>query len=214
MVIRFRNRTEAGEMLAKHLQAYTNWENLLVLALPRGGVPLGFVVAKALNAPLDVCIVRKIGVPAQKELAMGAIASGKIGVLNYDVINTLGIDQETIQAVIDVELQELERRDRAYRGDAPSINVNNKIIILIDDGIATGSTIRAAITLLKQQKPTKLIVAIPVAPASTYAQIKSEVDEVVCLQTPELMSAIGWWYEDFSQTTDQEVCKLLADLRL
>ncbi|MEB3148966.1 MAG: phosphoribosyltransferase [Sphaerospermopsis sp.] len=212
MVLRFRNRKEAGKMLAQNLTAYANEENLLVLALPRGGVPVAFEVAKALNAPLDVCIVRKLGVPGHKELAMGAIASGGIGVLNSDVINTLGIDKETIQAVAAEELQELQRRDRTYRGDALPLNVENKTVILIDDGIATGSTMRAAIGILQQQQPQKIVVAIPVAPASTYKELQSEVDEIVCLQIPEILSAIGLWYEDFAQTTDEEVKEIL-DLR-
>lgn len=209
MVLRFRNRKEAGKMLAQNLTAYANEENLLVLALPRGGVPVAFEVAKALNAPLDVCIVRKLGVPGHKELAMGAIASGGIGVLNSDVINTLGIDKETIQAVAAEELQELQRRDRTYRGDALPLNVENKTVILIDDGIATGSTMRAAIGILQQQQPQKIVVAIPVAPASTYKELQSEVDEIVCLQIPEILSAIGLWYEDFAQTTDEEVKEIL-----
>jgi putative phosphoribosyl transferase len=213
MVSRFRNRTEAGQILAQHLTAYTNRENLLVLALPRGGVPVAFEVATALNAPLDVCIVRKLGLPGHKELAMGAIASGGIEVLNNDVINTLGIKKEIIQGVAAEELQELQRRDRTYRGDAPPINVKNQTIILIDDGIATGSTIGAAIALLKQQQPASIVVAVPVAPRSTYKELHSEVDEIVCLQTPELMSAIGVWYEDFSQTTDEEVRELLGHFR-
>ncbi|MFM5983148.1 MAG: phosphoribosyltransferase [Sphaerospermopsis kisseleviana] len=212
MVLRFRNRKEAGKMLAQNLTAYANEENLLVLALPRGGVPVAFEVAKALNAPLDVCIVRKLGVPGHKELAMGAIASGGIGVLNSDVINTLGIDKEAIQAVAAEELQELQRRDRTYRGDALPLNVENKTVILIDDGIATGSTMRAAIGILQQQQPQKIVVAIPVAPASTYKELQSEVDEIVCLQIPEILSAIGLWYEDFAQTTDEEVKEIL-DLR-
>ena len=210
MMIKFRNRTEAGKMLAEKLTAYPHQKDLLVLALPRGGVPVAFEVAKELNAPLDICIARKLGVPNHKELAMGAIASGGIGILNYDVINTLGIDEETIKVVASEELKELQRRDRVYRGDAAPIDIKNKTIILIDDGIATGSTIRAAITVIKQQQPAKLIVAVPVAPASTYTELKSEVDEIVCLETPEPMSAIGLWYEDFSQTTDEEVRQLLS----
>jgi putative phosphoribosyl transferase len=211
MVNRFRNRTEAGKMLAQNLTTYANWKNLLVLGLPRGGVPVAFEVAKTLNVPLDICIVRKLGVPGQKELAMGAIASGGMGVLNYDVINTLGIDKEVIQAVAAEELQELQRRDRTYRGDAPPLNVTDKTVILIDDGIATGSTIRAAIAVLKQQQPTKIIVAVPVAQVSIYKELKSEVDEIVCLQTPEFLTAIGLWYEDFSQTTDDEVHEILTN---
>jgi putative phosphoribosyl transferase len=214
---RFRNRTEAGLMLASHLQAYSQCKNLLVLALPRGGVPVGYEVAQALNAPLDVCLVRKLGVPGHEELAMGAIAEGgrldltsqTVCVLNYDVINGWGIDQETIDKVIAQELEELHRRDRAYRGDRPPVNVHGQTIILIDDGIATGSTIRAAIAILRQQQPSKIIVAVPIAPPSTYQQLQTEVDEVISLVTPEPMSAIGVWYEDFSQTTDAEVRQLL-----
>ncbi|MEA5550383.1 phosphoribosyltransferase [Anabaena cylindrica UHCC 0172] len=216
MLKRFHSRTEAGQILAQHLTAYAHREDLLVLGLPRGGVPVAFEVAKTLNAPLDVCIVRKLGVPGHKELAMGAIAGGGMGVLNYDVINALGIDREVIEIVAAEELQELQRRDRTYRGDAPPLNVKNKTVILIDDGIATGSTMRAAITILKQQQPTKIVVAVPVAPTSTYQELQLEVDEIVCLQTPKQMSAIGFWYEDFSQTTDEEVRALLAkqsDLR-
>jgi len=210
MVTIFRNRTEAGQILAQHLTAYAHREDLLVLGLPRGGVPVAFEVAKALNAPLDVCIVRKLGVPGYKELAMGAIAAGGMGILNYDVIDSLGIDKEAIEIVAAEELQELQRRDRTYRDDAPPLNIKNKTVILIDDGIATGSTMRAAIAILKQQQPTSIVVAVPVAPTSTYEELQLEVDEIVCLQTLEQMSAIGLWYEDFSQTTDEEVRELLA----
>jgi putative phosphoribosyl transferase len=209
MVSRFRNRTEAGKMLAECLTDYGNEENLLVLALPRGGVPVAFEVARALNLPLDVCIVRKLGVPGHKELAMGAIAAGGIIVLNADVIKSLGINKEVIQTVAAEELEELQRRDRTYRGDTPPINVKDKTVILIDDGIATGSTMRAAIAILNEQQPKKIVVAVPVALASTYKQLQSEVDRVVCLQIPEYLSAIGLWYEDFCQTTDEEVKKIL-----
>ncbi|AFZ59643.1 phosphoribosyltransferase [Anabaena cylindrica FACHB-243] len=224
MLKRFHNRTEAGQILAQHLTAYTHREDLLVLGLPRGGVPVAFEVAKKLNAPLDVCIVRKLGVPGHKELAMGAIAMLTLGeashgegianqgmeILNYDVINALGIDRKVIEIVAAEELQELKRRDRTYRGNAPPLNVKNKTVILIDDGIATGSTMRAAIAILKQQQPTTIVVAVPVAPTSTYQELQLEVDNIVCLQTPKQMSAIGFWYEDFSQTTDEEVRALLA----
>jgi putative phosphoribosyl transferase len=210
MIKRFRNRTEAGQILASHLREYANRENVLILGLARGGVPVAFEVAKALNAPLDVCIVRKLGVPGHEELAMGALASGGIKVLNYDVISSLGIDGEIIRAVAAEELQELQRRDRTYRGNIPPINVKNKTVILIDDGIATGSSIRAAIAIIKQQLPARIVVAVPVAPPSTYEELRSEVDEIVCLQIPPALSAIGIWYEDFSQTTDDEVRELLA----
>ncbi len=183
--MKFHNRIQAGKMLGESLIDYANHENLLVLALPRGGVPVGWEIAKALNAPLDVCIVRKIGVPGQKELAMGAIGAGGVRVFNRDVIATLGIDRDVIETVVSQELEELKRREQIYRGSAPPIKVENKTVILVDDGIATGATIRAAIAVLKQQKPSKIVVAIPVASASTYRELESEVDEVVCLQTPE-----------------------------
>ncbi|MBA4450179.1 phosphoribosyl transferase [Cylindrospermopsis raciborskii S07] len=210
MLMKFHNRIQAGKMLGESLMDYANRENLLVLALPRGGVPVGWEIAKAVNAPLDVCIVRKIGVPGQKELAMGAIGAGGVRVFNHDIIATLGIDRDVIENVVSQELEELKRREQTYRGNAPPIKVENKTVILVDDGVATGATIRAAIAVLKQQKPSKIVVAIPVASASTYRELESEVDEVVCLQTPEFFSAIGLWYEDFSQTSDQEVCEILG----
>jgi len=215
---KFSNRIQAGQMLAQHLQAYSNLEDVLVLALPRGGVPVAFEVAKFLNVALDVCIVRKLGVPGHKELAMGAIAQGLTGqfagenitIFNQDVIDSLGIDQEKITAVLNQELRELRRRHQIYRGDKPAINVKNKIVILIDDGIATGATMRAALTVIHQQQPEKIVVAVPVAPLTTCEELRLEVDDVVCLQCPEVMSAIGFWYEDFSQTTDNEVRALLG----
>ena len=208
---KFSNRIQAGQMLAQHLQAYSNLEDVLVLALPRGGVPVAFEVAKILNAAMDVCIVRKLGVPGHKELAMGAIASENIIVLNRDIIDSLGIDQEKITQVVNQELRELKRRNQVYRGDKPAINVKNKTVIVIDDGIATGATMRVALTIIHQQQPTKIIVAVPVAPLNTCEELRLEVDDVVCLQCPEVMSAIGLWYEDFSQTTDNEVRALLGN---
>ena len=216
---KFSNRIQAGQMLAQHLQAYSNLEDVLVLDLPRGGVPIAFEVAKFLNAALIVCIVRKLGVPRHKELAMGAIAQGLTGqfagenitIFNQDVIDSLGIDQEKITAVLNQELRELRRRHQIYRGDKPVINVKNKIVILIDDGIATGATMRAALTVIHQQQPEKIVVAVPVAPLTTCEELRLEVDDLVCLQCPEVMSAIGFWYEDFSQTTDNEVRALLGN---
>ena len=216
---KFSNRIQAGQMLAQHLQAYSNLEDVLVLALPRGGVPVAFEVAKFLNVALDVCIVRKLGVPGHKELAMGAIAQGLTGqfagenitIFNQDVIDSLGIDQEKITAVVNQELRELRRRHQIYRGDKPAINVKNKIVILIDDGIATGASMRAALTVIHQQQPEKIVVAVPVAPLTTCEELRLEVDDVVCLRCPEVMSAIGFWYEDFSQTTDNEVRALLGN---
>ena len=216
---KFSNRIQSGQMLAQHLQAYANIENVLVLALPRGGVPIAFEVAKHLNAALDVCIVRKLGVPGHKELAMGAIAqaltcqfsSEKTIVFNQDIIDYLGIDQAKITAVVNQELRELRRRDQVYRSNKPEINVKNKIVILIDDGIATGATMRAALTIIQQQQPAKIVVAVPVAPLNICEELRLEVDDVVCLQCPENMSAIGLWYEDFSQTTDNEVRAFLGN---
>lgn len=210
MSTKFRNRLEAGQMLGKQLTAYTGCPNLLVLGLPRGGVPVAYEVAKALGAPLDICLVRKLGVPGHKELAMGAITSGSIRVLNYDVVNSLAISTETIEQVTADEFQELQRRDRAYRGDRPPVNVKNCTVIVVDDGIATGSTMRAAITILQRQQPKRLVVAVPVAPPETCEQLQKIVDEVVCLKIPEQMCAVGLWYENFLQTTDEEVRYLLA----
>lgn len=207
---RFQNRMEAGQQLATRLKTYANRSDVLVLGLPRGGVPVAYEVAHALNLPLDICLVRKLGVPAHKELAMGAIASDGVRVLNYDVISWLGITSKTIDAVAARELRELQRRDRAYRGDRPQPEIRDRTVILVDDGIATGSTMRAAIGVLKPQHPARLIVAVPVAPPETCAEFRAEVDEVVCLMMPENFYAIGLWYEDFSQTTDDEVRQLLA----
>ncbi len=209
MTFRFSNRTEAGQMLAQKLTAYTDCKDGLVMALPRGGVPVAYEVAKALNLPLDICIVRKLGVPGHKELAMGAIASGGVRVLNYDVLGRLNISNQTIDEVTAKELRELQRRDRVYRGDRLPPNVRNHTIILIDDGIATGSTIRAAITIIRQQQPRRIIVATPVAPQVVCEELQGLVDEVVCLSMPEPFYAIGLWYENFTQTTDAEVWKLL-----
>ncbi|MGL4622813.1 phosphoribosyltransferase [Chroococcidiopsis sp.] len=210
MRTKFRNRTEAGQLLAAGLKHYSNRSDVLVLGLPRGGVPVAYEVAKALNAPLDICLVRKLGVPGHKELAMGAIASDGVRVLNYDVVSWLGISSKTIDEVAARELRELQRRDRAYRGDRPLPSVKNSTVILVDDGLATGATMRAAIAVLKQEQPQSIIVAVPVAPRSLCDELKAEVDKVVCVATPEPFYAIGLWYEDFSQTTDEEVHNLLA----
>lgn len=207
---RFQNRTEAGQQLAQQLKAYANHPDVLVLGLPRGGVPIAYEVAKVLNAPLDICLVRKLGVPGHQELAMGAIASGGVRELNYDVISGLGISGKTIDEVADRELKELQRRDRAYRGDRPPPDICDRIVILIDDGIATGSTIKAAISVIQSQRPARLIVAVPVAPPQIRDKLSVAVDEVVCLMTPEEFYAISLWYEDFAQTTDEEVRERLA----
>ena len=206
---RFRNRSEAGKLLASKLIQYANRPDVLVLGIPRGGVPVAFEVATALNAPLDICLVRKLGVPGNKELAMGAIAAGGFEVLNEDLLDWLRISGHTIAEVGEQELQELQRRDRIYRGERPLANIRDRIVILVDDGLATGSTMRAAIGVLKHQQPQRLIIAVPVAPIDTCNELRAEVDEMVCLMTPKHFSGIGRWYEDFTQTTDEQVCELL-----
>jgi putative phosphoribosyl transferase len=208
-MMRFRDRPEAGRVLAEHLRKYANRRDVLVLALPRGGVPVAFEVARALHAPLDVFLVRKLGVPGHEELAMGAIASGGVRVLNDEVVNVLRIPEEVIDEVAAGEQQELERRERAYRGDRPPPNVRGRIIILVDDGLATGSTMRAAVAALRQQGPARIVVAVPVGAAETCAELQAEADEAVCAQAPEPFYAVGLWYEDFAQTTDEEVHDLL-----
>jgi predicted phosphoribosyltransferase len=181
-----------------------------VLALPRGGVPVAYEVARALHAPLDVFLVRKLGLPGHEELAMGAVASGGVRVLNRDVVERLQIPDELIDAVTRRELQELERRERAYRGDRPFPDVHGKTVILVDDGLATGSTMRAAAEALRQQRPARLVVAVPAGSPETCDEFRAEVDEVVCAITPQPFYAVGLWYDDFSQTTDDEVRELLA----
>jgi putative phosphoribosyl transferase len=181
-----------------------------ILALPRGGVPVGFEVAQAINAPLDIMLVRKLGTPGNEELAMGAIASGGVCVLNSDLVAAFNISQELIEAVAREEQQELERRERAYRGDHPAPAIEDRCLILVDDGLATGASMRAAVAALKQRKPASIVVAIPVAPPDTVEILKEQADEVVCLATPEPFLAVGRWYEDFSQTSDEDVKALLA----
>ena len=211
MTKQFRDRTQAGRLLAKQLQPnYVNCSDLLVLGLPRGGVPVAYEVAKVLHAPLDICIVRKLGVPGHKELAMGAIGTGGIMVLNEDLVRSLRISQKAIEQVVVREWQELERRDRVYRGSRPVPDFGHRTIILVDDGIATGSTLKAALSNIKQQQPKRIIVAVPVAPPDVCKELKEEVDEVVCLLTPEWLYSISLWYDDFSPTTDEEVRNLLA----
>jgi putative phosphoribosyl transferase len=205
----FRNRTEAGQLLARKLRRYADRPNIIVLALPRGGVPVANEVAKSLHAPLDVFLVRKLGVPGQEELAMGAIASGDVQVLNEDVVRALKIPQHVIDSVAAQEARELERRERLYRGDRPSRDVNSRTVILVDDGLATGSSMRAAVAALRQKNPRRIVVAVPVAAAATCREFEAEVDEIVCYQTPEPFYSVGLWYEDFSQTTDEEIRQLL-----
>jgi putative phosphoribosyl transferase len=206
----YRDRSEAGQVLAKRLLAYANRNDTIVLALPRGGVPVAYEVARALHAPLDVFLVRKLGVPGHEELAMGAVASGGLRVLNEQVVRGLGIPQSVIESVAAWELEEVRRRERLYRGDRPPPLVRGKTVILVDDGLATGSTMLAAVKALRQQEPARIVVAVPIAAPDTCELLRSEVDDVVCSVTPEPFYAVGLWYEDFSQTTDEEVRELLA----
>jgi putative phosphoribosyl transferase len=205
----FRNRTEAGQLLAGKLAAYANRPDVLVLALPRGGVPVAYEVAKPLHVPLDVFLVRKLGVPGHEELAMGAIASGGTRVVNQDVVKALGIPEEVVGSVAAQEQRELERRERAYRGDRPPPDVRNKTVILVDDGLATGSTMRAAVAALGRQGPARIIVAVPVGAPETCAEFQALADETICGVEPEPFYSVGLWYEDFSQTSDKEVRALL-----
>jgi predicted phosphoribosyltransferase len=210
MPSRFRDRREAGRVLATKLSAYANRPDVLVLALPRGGVPVGYEVARALDAPLDVFLVRKLGIPGQDELAMGAIATGGVRVLNDQLLSAVQIPDEIIDAVAAREQRELARRERLYRGDRPPPDVRGKTVILVDDGLATGSTMLAAIRALRQQQPARIVVAVPIAAPETCDQLRSQVDDIVCAITPEPFLAVGTWYQDFSQTTDDEVRDLLA----
>jgi putative phosphoribosyl transferase len=205
----FHDRTDAGRRLGSALAHYARRRDVAVLALPRGGVPVAYEVALLLQAPLDIFIVRKLGVPSEPELAMGAVASGGVRVLNQDVVRALEISEQTIERVADRELEEIERRERIYREGRPAPSLAGRIAILVDDGLATGSTMRAAARALKLQKPTKIVVAVPVAAPATCAEIGREVDEIVCLATPEPFYAVGQWYQDFAQTTDEEVQELL-----
>jgi predicted phosphoribosyltransferase len=206
----FRDRYEAGRILAGKLQHYAGRPDVLVLALPRGGVPVAFEVAQALGAPLDVFLVRKLGVPGHEELAMGALASGGVRVLNEDVVRELDIPAETIEAVTAAEQQELLRREQLYRDGRPAPDVRGRTVILIDDGLATGSTMRAAVAALREQGPARIVVAVPVAAPSTCREFRDVADDIVCAITPEHFYAVGMWYQDFSQTTDDEVRELLA----
>jgi len=206
----FRDRHEAGRLLAEKLKAYAHRLEVLVLALPRGGVPVAYEVARALGAPLDVFLVRKLGVPGHEELAMGAVATGGVRVLNEQIVRALRIPDDVIDAVTMREQEELARRERLYRGDRPLPDVRGRTVILVDDGLATGATMHAAIAALRQQQPARIVVAVPTAAPETCQALRAEVDDVVCAITPEPFYSVGLWYEDFSQTTDDEVRDLLA----
>jgi len=210
MKTQFFNRTEAGQYLAENLSNYANREDVLVLALPRGGVPVAAEVAKRLNAPLDVFVVRKLGLPGHPELAMGAIASGGARVFNGEIMNAFRIPDEVVDAVSAEEFIELQRRERVYRDDLPPLELEGKTVILIDDGIATGSTMRAAISAMRELNAGRIVVGAPLIAAPTYDEIRRAADDVAAVMVPEKFYAVGQWYEDFSQTTDDEVRALLA----
>ena len=212
MKTQFFNRTEAGQFLAERLSAYADREDVMVLALPRGGVPVAAEVAKRLNAPLDVFVVRKLGLPGHPELAMGAIASGGARVFNGEVVNALRIPDEVIDAVSAEELIELQRREKAYRAGLPPLELEGKTVILVDDGVATGSSMLAAVSALRQLNAARIIIAAPVVAASTYREMQRAADEVVAVMLPANFYAVGLWYQDFSQTTDDEVRELLAQV--
>jgi putative phosphoribosyl transferase len=207
----FKDRRDAGRKLAQELLAYAGRSDVIVLALPRGGVPVAYEVARALSVPLDIFIVRKLGLPGHEELAIGAIASGGVRVLNDDIVQALKIPQTMIETVTRRELQELERRERAYRGERPGPEVQGRTVILIDDGLATGASMRAAVAALRLQNPARIVVAVPTAALETCKAFRPEVDEMVCAMTPEPFYGVGRWYEDFSQTTDEEVRALLEE---
>jgi predicted phosphoribosyltransferase len=206
----FGDRAQAGYELAAALSEYAGREDVAVFALPRGGVPVGFEVARKLGAPLDVFVVRKLGLPEQPELAMGAIASGGVRVLNDEVVEAAEVPPETIEEVAAREHEELARRESVYRGERAALTVEGKTVILVDDGVATGSSMRAAVRALREQRPAQIVVAVPVAPPATCEELAAEADDVVCAHTPEPFLAIGTWYEDFPQVPDDEIRELLA----
>ena len=210
MVSPFRNRRDAGRRLAAELRMYANRSDVIVLALPRGGVPVGYEVATALDVPLDVFVVRKLGLPWHEEVAMGALASGGVRILNDDLIRVARVSTDDIERITAAEQVELERRERTYRGDRALPDLTGKTVLLVDDGLATGSTMRAAVAALRHKGPHRIIVGVPVAAPETCDAFRDIADDIVCVVTPEPFRAVGLWYEDFSQTTDEEVHELLV----
>lgn len=211
---RYADRHAAGRVLAERLREFARRDDVVVLGLARGGVPVAFEVAQALDAPLDVFVVRKLGVPGQAEYAMGAIATGGVRVLNEDAIRWLRVPRSVVDAVTHAERIELERREREYRGSRPPIGVEGRVVILVDDGLATGSTMRAAVLAIRRQLPSQIVVAVPVGAREACQALDEVADEVICARTPEPFSAVGLWYEDFDQTTDDEVRRLLSAEKL
>ena len=205
----FRDRIEAGQKLAQKLKVYTNRKDVLILGLPRGGVPVAFEVAKILNVPLDVFLVRKLGVPGHEELAMGAIASGGVRILNQEIIESRRVSQKAIARTAAQQQRELERREYAYRGNRPPLDLNDRTIIIVDDGLATGATMHAAAIAIRQKNPKQIIAAVPVSAPEVCNELQIEVDEIICAETPKSFVAVGLWYHDFSQTTDTQVQDLL-----
>jgi predicted phosphoribosyltransferase len=206
----FQDRTDAGQQLAQKLNAYAGRNDVVVLALPRGGVPVAYAVAQALQAPLDVFLVRKLGLPGHEELAMGAIASGGVRILNREVIDAMRIPGEVIDAMIHREQQELARREQLYRDDNPSPSLQDQVAILVDDGLATGASMAAAVTALRAHEPDEIVVAVPIAAAESCEQFAQRVDRMVCLETPTPFFGVGLWYENFTQVRDDEVRNLLT----
>jgi len=209
---RFLNRREAGKELAGKLLEYVDQSDVIVLALPRGGVPVAYEVALALKAPLDIFLVRKLGLPGREELAIGAIASGGVQILNQDLVHALGIDPSTIGSVLEQELQELKRREERYRGSRPAPNIKDRTVIVVDDGLATGASMRAAVTGLRAQSPSRIVVAVPAAAPQAIDLLNTNVDEFVSVISPDPFEGVGKWYKDFTQTTDEEVLFLLDDV--
>lgn len=209
----FHDRLDAGRQLAAKLARFGGREDVLVLGLPRGGVPVAYEVARALEAPLDLFVVRKLGVPFHEELAMGAIASGGVRVLDRNLIRQLGVSDADLEKIAEKEGRELERRERQYRGDRPLPVFAGRTVILVDDGLATGASMRVAVMALRQEQPASIVVAVPIAPADTCDMLRGEADEVICALTPEPFYAVGLWYRDFSQTSDEEVHDLLERAR-
>jgi predicted phosphoribosyltransferase len=210
MSLPFRDRSDAGRQLAGKLTRFRGDPSVVVLALPRGGVPVAFEVAEALEAPLDVFLVRKLGVPGHEELALGAIASGGVRVLNHELLRTFGIDEQRLELIVEREQKELERRERAYRAGETPVQIEGRTVILIDDGLATGASMLAAARAVRNLRPARVIVAVPVSAAEACEYFEGEVDEIICAETPPFFRAVGLWYEDFSQTTDEEVRDLMA----